>query len=94
MNGYYEHHIKIKQNKLCPFRVAESHNSSINPIPCNWHNNIEIILIKDGLGTIQYGKNTFPLEKDDIIIVNSGELHRPHDKAGLSFCFIIIDCRF
>ena len=94
MNGYYEHHLKIKQNKLCPFKVAESQSSSGYSATCNWHNNIEIILIKDGSGVIQYGKNTFPLEKDNIIIVNSGELHRPYSRMELSFCFIIIDENF
>ena len=94
MNVYYEHHLKIKQNKLCPFKVAESHNSSIYPVPCNWHNNIEILLVKGGSGNIQYGKNILPLEKDDIIIVNSGELHRPYSNIELSYCFIIIDETF
>lgn len=91
MNGYYEHHLKIKQNKMCPFKVAEAHSGFNYSVPCNWHNNIEILLVKDGSGAIQYGKHTLPLEKDDIIIVNSGELHRPYSRAGVSYCFIIID---
>ena len=92
MNGYYEHHLKIKQNRLCPFKLGEA--SSSFSTQCNWHSNIEIFLVTDGSGEIQYGKNTLPLEKDDIIIVNSGELHRPFSRVGVSYCFIIIDESF
>ena len=94
MNGYYEHHLTIKQNKLCPFKVVETNSYFNSSAPCNWHENIEIFFIKDGSGSIQYGKNTLPLEKDDIIIVNSGELHRPYSKVGVSYYFIIIDESF
>ncbi len=92
MEGYYEHHLTIKKDKLCPFKVGMSINS--HDVQCNWHENIEILLITEGNGMMQYGKDTFPLSTHDIIIVNSGELHRPFSEIGISYYYIIIDVSF
>lgn len=92
MNSYYENHLTIKKNKLCPFKLDAANSTA--DVPCNWHSNIEILLITDGQGEIQYGKNILPLEKGDTVIVNSGELHRPYSKSGVNYYFIIIDESF
>lgn len=88
----YEHHTGIKKNKLCPFIF--NWQDSAYSAPSNWHSNIEIILITGGTGAIQYGKESLPLESDDIVIVNSGVIHRLYSKAGMGYNFIIIDESF
>ena len=92
MTSYYEHHISLKKNKLCPFKLGIGRDEQ--PAPCNWHNNIEILMCFEGEGAVQYGEDTLPFESGDIVIVNSGELHRPYSKKGLYYCFIIIDESF
>ena len=92
MNSYYEHHLALKKNKLCPFKLGIVNNEY--SVPCNWHDNIEILLCFDGEGVIQYGKDTLSFEKGDIVVINSGELHRPYSQNKLCYYFIIIDESF
>ena len=88
----YEHHLSLKQDKLCPFRFKSSKN--LRDSVCNWHTNIEILLVTDGEGRIQYGSDDIPLKKHDIVVVNSGDLHRIFSENGISFDYLIIDESF
>ncbi len=88
-NHRYEHHLSLKDN-LCPF-ISDQASISKDEIVANWHRNIEVLVITDGSGFVQYGADEIFVEKDDIIIVDSGALHRPHSKSLLSYNYIIID---
>ena len=92
MNGYYEHHLAIRKDRLCPFKLAKATDSL--SVPCNWHENIEILLVTGGQGAIQYGGDALHLEPHDIIIINSGTLHRPYSDTGISYYYLIIDEEF
>ena len=92
MDGYYEHHIAIKQDKLCPFSIRKLYN--MKNARCNWHDNLELLLVIEGDGLIQYGKKTIKLFAGDIIIVNSGVMHGLYSKRGLGCYLIIIDENF
>lgn len=92
MERYYEHHLTIKKDKLCPFKLV--HAPKAYSSLCNWHRNIEIFLIRDGNGTIQYGAEHLPLAAHDIVIVNSEILHRPYSTTGMELNFLIIDESF
>ncbi len=89
----YEHHLALKQNKLCPFKLTHSKNTSGDSIS-NWHKNIELLYFVDGTAFIQYGAEDFPVKKDDIVVVNSGILHRPHKKDCIEYYLLIIDEEF
>ncbi len=93
MNSYYEHHTALQKDKLCPFKITMAKHSPFLG-ECNWHENIEILFVFDGLGSIQYGKDILPLEPGDIIVVNSGALHRASSNCGVGYYVIIIDERF
>ena len=88
----YEHHLTLKQDKLCPFRFKSSRN--LRNSVCNWHRNIEILLVTDGEGRIQYSSDDVALTKHDIVVVNTGELHRVYSEKGISFNYVIIDESF
>lgn len=88
----YEHHLSLRKDKLCPFGIKTSTN--LHNSVCNWHKNIEILLVTAGDGRIQYGAQDLPVEKDDVVIVNSGSLHRVYSEDGISFTYIIIDESF
>ena len=85
----YEHHLTLKQDKLCPFKIKTSNN--LRDSVCNWHTNIEILLVTGGEGHMQYNSDDLPISKHDIIVINSGDLHRVYSERGISFDYIIID---
>lgn len=88
----YEHHLELREDKFCPFKF-KSCDDVYNSV-CNWHNNIELLLVTGGSGRIQYGTDDFPIEEHDIIIVNSDSLHRVYSDSGVSFTYVIIDESF
>ena len=88
----YEHHTALRRDPLCPFKLHRS--VALNNTICNWHKNIEILLVTDGSGWVQYDAVELPVENGDIVIVNSGALHRPHSETGISFYCLIIDDSF
>ena len=88
----YEHHLSLLRDKLCPFKIKTSRN--VRNTVCNWHENIEILVVREGEGMIQYGAEEFAIAKDDVVVVNSGALHRPFSEKGISFDYLIIDESF
>lgn len=88
----YEHHLAIRQDKLCPFRFKSSNN--LRTSICNWHRNIEVLLVTDGEGRIQYSSDDFSLRKHDVVIINTGELHRVYSDSKISFDYLIVDESF
>ena len=92
MASRYEHYTDLKMNRLCPFWFGGEENG--HSCPSNWHSNIEILVITRGVGAIQYGKRRFPLSEGNIVIVNSGILHRLYSDGGIDYNFTIIDDDF
>jgi len=92
MIGYYENHISIRKNRLCPFKL--SHTVAAHSSPCNWHNNVEVIYITGGKSYMQYATDRIPLEKGDMVIVNSGAIHQLNIEPGFSFYYLIVDEQF
>ena len=88
----YEHHLELRQDKMCPFKFKKCEDT-YNSI-CNWHHNVEILLVTEGCGRIQYGSLDFAIEKHDFIIVNSEILHRVYSDKGVSFIYVLIDESF
>ena len=88
----YEHHTAIQQDKRCPFKFDTSEH--LHDTICNWHRNIEILLVFEGMGAIQYGCEELPLRPNDVVIVNSGIFHRLYSESGISFHYVIIDESF
>ena len=89
----YEHHLKIKNDKFCPFKLGFS-GKPFGEVVSNWHKNIEVLLFTEGTAFIQYGTEDLSVKKDDIVVVNSGVLHRPHSNIDASYAFLIIDESF
>ena len=88
----YEHHLSIRQDKICPFLFKSSNN--LRNSVCNWHRNIEILLVTAGDGGVQYSSEDIVLTKHDVVVVNSGELHRVYSDSDISFDYVIIDESF
>ena len=88
----YEHHLHLRRDKLCPFKFKKCEDV-FNSV-CNWHHNVEILLVTEGEGRIQYGTDDFAIREHDVIIVNSDVLHRVYSDRGISFIYVIVDESF
>ncbi|MBQ3000083.1 MAG: helix-turn-helix domain-containing protein [Clostridia bacterium] len=60
----------------------------------NWHENIEIILVLDGSGTIINHDKHLSVEKDDILVINANCLHAFSSASELKYYYLIIDRSF
>lgn len=91
MKTYYELHLEIKQDKLCPIHYIHFYNlkSSI----CNWHRNIEVIRFeKDCILLI--GDREYALHQGDMAVVNTNALHQLHAEEFPDFYTLLIDADF
>lgn len=88
----YEHHLEIKAKKLEPFTLH--HFTNLFDSPCNWHKNVEMILVLNGEGFIRYGTEEYSLSSGDFVIINSGVIHHLHSKTGFEYYCLIIDDEF
>ena len=88
----YEHHLALKQDRLCPFKFYSTQN--VRDSVCNWHSNIEVLTVTDGSGHMQYNSEDLSVAKGDILVINSGDLHHIYSDSGISFEYLIIDERF
>ena len=88
----YEHHLDLRQDKLCPFKFKSC--TDVYNTVCNWHHNIELLLVTSGEGRIQYGSDDFSIKEHDMITVNSEVLHRVYSASGISFTYVLIDESF
>ena len=86
---FYEHHTNIRKDMLCPF-ILSFRERALDCI-CNWHENIEVLLVTEGSGTLRYGNVDMEVCAEDMIVVNSRTIHRLYSETGVSYQFIIID---
>ncbi len=91
----YEQH-RIDDARL-PFTIkfcTYAPNQSFKSID-NWHENLELISVTEGYGTIYINGSPYNVSAGDIVAINSNTLHTIHTSTqGMSFCFLIIDRGF
>ncbi len=92
MFAKYESHKNLRMEKLCPFRVHYE-SQAFNAV-CNWHPNLEVIVVLEGSGHMQYGADTLSIREGDIVIINPNVLHRCHKSEDMIYHCIIIDEAF
>ena len=92
MLAKYESHKQLRQDKLCPSRVHYK-SRAFNSV-CNWHPNLEVILVLEGSGHMQYGADTLSIREGDIVVINPNVLHRCHKSEAMIYHCIIIDEAF
>lgn len=73
-------------------RVASLHYK----IRCvqNWHENVEILYITEGSGTVFLNHDTYPIAPGDIVIVNAFDLHYTEADKFLRYYCLIPDHSF
>ena len=60
----------------------------------NWHENLELIYITSGSGSIRRGSNDIPVDQGDIFVANSNIPHRVCTDRDLRCSYLIIDNSF
>lgn len=88
----YEKQFDVRRNPFCPFKIKRVRNFFASS--CNWHENIEIIVIERGEGMIRYGSREINVSAGDIVIVNSETLHRLYSEFGMDFSYMLVDEKF
>ena len=72
MNTSTHEIIKIQPDIQVYFLNYENTNKLIEN---HWHSSLEVLLVKSGRVNIQIGKTLHQLNKDDSILINSGDFH-------------------
>lgn len=72
------------------FHCCATHLSCI----CNWHENVEIILILEGQGFVRNNEDIFPVREGDIAIINANRLHDIFSKDQMRYACLIVDRTF
>jgi AraC-like DNA-binding protein len=89
--GKYENH--NLENEALPFICKEISGYPIGN--GNWHENIEIICILNGEGSVIHNDESFSISAGDIVIINSNCLHGILSKERkLTFRYLIVDRSF
>ena len=89
----YETH--MLQDKQLPLICSQGLCTVDGPADAgNWHENIEIIFVLDGAGTIINHDKHLSVEKDDILVINANCLHAFSSAAELKYYYLIIDRSF
>lgn len=61
---------------------------------CNWHENIEILLVTQGTGVIQNNEDRLPVQAGDLVVVNANSLHSVSSIDEMHYLCLIIDRSF
>lgn len=88
----YEHHNYLTTNKLCPFKLGTILGNAEEI--CNWHSNVEFIIVTAGEGKIRYGGDDITLKAGDISLINSNVMHRLYTDGEFCYHYFIVGERF
>ena len=94
MSQYENHHL---ENSPLPFIYNFSSVTQTNHMfgSSNWHENIEIIHITEGDGIISINGQILPVSPDDIVVINSNQLHAlSAEKDTMHYRYLIVDRSF
>lgn len=78
-----------------PIQVIIREKFAAGPVTnTHWHEHIQVYVITDGRGVLLCNSKKIDITKNDVLIINSNELHSLESFGDLSFCIITIDYSF
>ena len=89
-NIIFEPH--ILENKDLPF--IYHHDVIYNEAIANLHENLELLFFTYGNGFVRYNTTSYPVQKGDVIVVNSYTIHQVIPNGRIDFFCLIIDNHF
>jgi AraC-like DNA-binding protein len=87
------HEIHRMKNPQLPFIFRTSQVTETG-ILANWHENIELLCILDGEGTVSLDGRPYRVRAGDVAVVNSDCLHAAVGEPQLTYSYLIIDSSF
>ena len=63
-------------------------------VPVNWHDNVELLYVTAGKGTVLCSGISYPVQMGDLIVINSNELHHISCEDSISYHLMIVDTDF
>lgn len=88
----YKNEKKLNDTPCVIYRaVKNSHNLTDS---ANWHEDLEIQLFASGEGYILISGENYPARKNDIVLINSGQIHYTGTDSDIIYYSVIIDSEF
>ena len=88
--SHYETH-KLQDLKI-PMICQEGLFTEEGPSdPGNWHENVELIYVTEGAGTIINHDQRLSVQKGDVVVINTNCLHAFSTTKTLRYYYFIID---
>ena len=89
----YETH--VWQNPEMPFIFNKMHLGKHQAVSgANWHENLELLYIVEGTGTVWMDGIQLPVKKGDQLIMNSNCLHDVSTNDDIQYYYLVIDRSF
>lgn len=65
-------------------------------VPVHWHDNVELISVRKGSGTIELDFSSFPLHTGDLVLIRPGQLHaiKPAENESMEYENIMLTSSF
>lgn len=85
---------RLYDDAMLPISVPIFNCSSANNLfTCHWHDELEFVLILEGLANIQVGTSYYKLTAGQAIFINGGEIHAGHviGNTNFQFCAVVFD---
>lgn len=94
MSQYESHHL---EDRALPFIYKESISHALHRMPAsaNWHENVELLYIVKGEGTVWDNGHAIPVTSGDTVILNANHLHAlAAQKEEMYYRYLIVDRAF
>ncbi len=72
----------------------DSGRPNILPDRANWHENVEILCVTRGEGLLTCAETHIPMRAGDLVVIDSGLLHRIESKTSVNYHCLIVDEAF
>lgn len=86
-----EKHEIIEFSSKIPLKIF---THKLGDVPKHWHQSLELLFVLDGTILISINQNTYTLQSEDIIMINSNHIHELHSDGGIMIAIQIDLSRF
>ena len=94
MSKYEKHNLSMKTLPFI-FMKTEEKRGSLHFAPSNWHENIELLCILEGSGSVSSNGHILSVARGDIVVLNHNHLHAVASADdGIRYRYLIVDRAF
>ena len=94
VSKYEKHNLSMKTLPFIFMEAAEK-RGSLHFAPSNWHENIELLCILEGSGSVSSNGHILSVARGDIVVLNHNHLHAVASADdGIRYRYLIVDHAF